>query len=67
MKAVEKPWIAFKIMAAGAIPPPDAFRYAFENGADHILVGMFDFEIREDAGIARGILANVKRGRPWRS
>ena len=67
MKAVEKPWIAFKIMAAGAIPPPDAFRYAFENGADHILVGMFDFEIGEDAGIARGILANVKRGRPWRS
>lgn len=67
MKAVEKPWIAFKIMAAGAIPPPDAFRYAFENGADHILVGMFDFEIAEDAALARGILGNVSRSRPWRS
>lgn len=67
MKNVEKPWIAFKIMAAGAIPPPNAFRYAFENGADHILVGMFDFEIADDANIARGILGNVKRSRPWRS
>lgn len=67
MKAVEKPWIAFKIMAAGAIPPKDAFQYVFDHGADHILVGMFDFEIEEDAGIAREALANVKRERPWRS
>jgi len=67
MKAVEKPWIAFKIMAAGAIPPKDAFPYAFKNGADHILVGMFDFEIEEDAGIARQALANLDRERPWRS
>jgi type II secretory pathway predicted ATPase ExeA len=29
MKTVEKPWIAFKVMAAGAIPPSDAFKYAF--------------------------------------
>ena len=29
MKGVAKPWIAFKVMAAGAIPPPDAFRYAY--------------------------------------
>jgi len=67
MKAVEKPWIAFKIMAAGAIPPQNAFRYAFENGADHILVGMFDFEIAEDVGILKKVLANLKRTRPWRS
>ena len=67
MKTVEKPWIAFKIMAAGAIPPKDAFQYVFENGADHILVGMFDFEIADDVGIAREALANVKRERPWRS
>lgn len=67
MKTVEKPWIAFKIMAAGAIPPRDAFQYVFDSGADHILVGMFDFEIVEDAGIAREALANVERKRPWRS
>jgi len=67
MRGVEKPWIAFKVMAAGAIPPEDAFHYAFENGADHILAGMFDFEIAEDAQIARTALTKVKRTRPWRS
>jgi hypothetical protein len=67
MAKVTKPWIAFKVMAAGAIPPQDAFRYVFENGADHSLAGMFDFEIADDVGIANTILANVKRSRPWRS
>ena len=68
MKTVEKPWIAFKVMAAGAIPPKDAFRYAFNNGADHILAGMFDFEIAEDVEIAKAaIAAAATRARPWRS
>ncbi len=68
MKSVEKPWIAFKVMAAGAIPPKDAFRYAYEGGADFIFAGMFDFDIAEDAQIARDILAGQpKRSRPWRS
>ena len=67
MDGVEKPWIAFKVMAAGAIPPADAFRYAFENGADHILAGMFDFEIAEDVLTANKVLTKVKRTRPWRS
>jgi len=67
MKGVEKPWIAFKVMAAGAIPPADAFQYAFENGADHVLAGMFDFEIAEDVLIANKVLTKVKRTRPWKS
>ena len=67
MKTVEKPWIAFKVMAAGAIPPKDAFPYVFNNGADHMLAGMFDFEIAEDAAIVKDALANVNRTRPWRS
>ncbi len=68
MAGVEKPWIAFKVMAAGAIPPKDAFRYAFEGGADFIFAGMFDFDIAEDAQLTSDILAGQpKRARPWRS
>lgn len=68
MAGVEKPWIAYKVMAAGAIPPKDAFRYAYEGGADFIFAGMFDFEIAEDVRLARDILAaEPKRVRPWRA
>jgi len=68
MKTVTKPWIAFKTMAAGAIPPPDAFRYAFLNGADFVLAGMFDFEIAEDVQIAKQTLTSItERARPWRA
>jgi len=67
MKKVNKPWIAFKVMAAGAIPPDEAFRYAFENGADHILAGMFDFDIAEDAGIVRDLYPKIERTRAWMS
>ncbi|HOG88034.1 MAG TPA: hypothetical protein PLG26_12310, partial [Verrucomicrobiota bacterium] len=67
MATVEKPWIAFKVMAAGAIEPASAFQYAFKNGADHVLAGMFDYEIAEDAKIACDILSNLERTRPWRS
>ena len=66
MKKVQKPWIAFKTMAAGAIPPKDAFQYVFANGADFVLAGMFDFEIAEDVQIANDVLAgSSKRERPW--
>ncbi len=66
MKTVKKPWVAFKVMAAGSIHPKDAFKYAIENGADFICAGMFDFQVREDAIIAREILKSTgKRERSW--
>jgi hypothetical protein len=67
MQGVPKPWIAFKVLAAGAIPPQDAFRFAFEKGADFILAGMYDFEIAEDVKIVNAVLANLpQRVRAWR-
>ncbi len=66
MKSVKKPWIAFKTMAAGAIPPKNAFRYAFHNGADFVLAGMFDYEIEEDVKTAQETFAaSRERTRPW--
>ena len=59
MRGVQKPWIAFKVLAAGAIPPDDAFRYAFDSGADFVLAGMYDFEIAEDVQLVNTILASL--------
>jgi hypothetical protein len=67
MQHVRQPWIAFKVLAAGAIPPQRGFQHAFNSGADFILVGMFDWQIAEDVKIVKDVLADVQRLRPWRS
>lgn len=68
MRTVARPWIAFKVLAAGAIHPREGFKFAFENGADFVCVGMFDFQVRENAIIARDTVARTQsRPRPWRA
>ncbi|MFC2090739.1 hypothetical protein ACFLT1_08155, partial [Bacteroidota bacterium] len=68
MEGLDEPWIAFKVMAAGAIKPESAFRYAFENGADFVCAGMYDFQVVEDANIAIDLLKSdfrEQRRRRW--
>jgi NAD(P)H-dependent flavin oxidoreductase YrpB (nitropropane dioxygenase family) len=67
MAKIDKPWFAYKVMAAGAIPPRKAFQYAFNAGADFVVAGIFDFQMEGDCEIAREALAKVKRERPWRA
>lgn len=66
MESVSKPWVAFKVMAAGAIKPQLAFPYAYRHGADFIIAGMFDFQVEGDVKIALEALQKLdSRKRPW--
>jgi serine/threonine protein kinase len=66
MQEVQKPWIAFKVLAAGAIRPESGFKYAFENGADFICVGMFDFQVEQNVALVKGVLQQTQnRQREW--
>ncbi|MCE5271784.1 hypothetical protein LLH00_10935 [bacterium] len=65
-REIDKPWIAFKVLGAGAVLPQDGFKMAFSQGADFINVGMFDFQVKEDIVAVRDLLAgNLDRQRPW--
>jgi hypothetical protein len=68
MESLEKPWVAFKTLAAGAIKPEEAFQYAFNSGADFICVGLFFFQFIDVVNIALAALEIVQdRKRPWRA
>jgi uncharacterized membrane protein YphA (DoxX/SURF4 family) len=60
------PVMGFKVLAAGAITPEDGIHWAFENGADFVCVGMFDFQIVNNVNVAIDILNNLpNRKREW--
>ena len=62
------PVMGFKVLAAGAISPQDGFNWAFENGADFICVGMFDFQVVNDVNVCIDTLKKLKnRKREWYS
>ncbi len=60
------PVMGFKVLAAGAIQPEDGFEWAFRNGADFICVGMFDFQVVQNANITNDVLDKLQdRSRKW--
>lgn len=66
IKNTSVPVVGFKVLAGGAISPEDGFKYAFENGADFICAGMFDFQIVKDVNICIDTIDGLKnRTRPW--
>ncbi|MHB8866514.1 MAG: hypothetical protein ACYC6N_29360 [Pirellulaceae bacterium] len=66
MQGVKVPWIAFKVLAAGAIPPEEGIQFAFDSGADFICLGMFDYQVAQDADLVRKCVEKAQnRTRPW--
>ncbi len=66
MAKVKKPWIAFKVLAAGAILPRHGFAHALDGGADFLGVGMFDFQIKENSETFSRLARRAQgRSRPW--
>ncbi len=66
MQDIKVPWIAFKVLAAGAIGVKEGLKFAFESGADFICLGMFDFQVKQDVELACKAIAESKnRKRPW--
>ena len=66
MSELKRPWIAYKVLAAGAIRPKAGLQHAFENGADFAAVGMFDFQITENVAITHEVVSAAQnRERDW--
>ncbi len=66
MSQVQRPWLAYKVLAAGAIHPRVGLKYAFDNGADFCVVGMFDFQVAENAALTvEAVNAAKNRDRDW--
>jgi hypothetical protein len=69
-KSITKPWLATKVLAAGAIDARGGLTYALEDGgADFASVAMFDFLIAGNAQTVKRLVprADRKRTRPWRA
>lgn len=66
MSELRRPWLAYKVLAAGAIHPKAGFQYAFDSGADFVAVGMFDFQVAQDVSILNEVLKTAaNREREW--
>ena len=66
VKRATVPVMGFKVLAAGAIQPEDGFNWAFQNGADFICVGMFDFQLVDDVNTTIDVLNKLQgRTREW--
>lgn len=63
MESRDQPWIAYKVLAAGAIAPESGFRAALEAGGDFLCVGMYDFQMVADVNQFCSIFDSVENRR----
>lgn len=67
-KSITKPWLATKVLAAGAIDARGGFTHALEDGgADFAAAAMFDFLVAGNAHTVKRLIprADQNRSRPW--
>jgi len=68
MAGVKVPFIGFKTLGAGRANPTQAFTDSFKLGCDGILVGMYDFQVAQNANLVKKIMLEkdkLGRTRPW--
>jgi len=68
MANVKVPFIGFKVLGAGRANPTEAFTNCFKFGCDAMLVGMYDFQVAQNANLVKKLLQEkdkLGRTRPW--
>ena len=66
--SVDVPWVGFKVLGAGRAVPSTAFEYCLKLGCDALMVGMYDFQVADNANRAKALFQakdNIERSRPW--
>ena len=58
-KSIPKPFIGFKVLGAGRCKPEVGFKCAMDAGAEFLAVGMFDFQVAENAALAAKLYAEL--------
>lgn len=57
IQSIDKPFIGFKVLGGARDDPESGFKHAFDAGADFIAVGMFDFQVKENAELVSRLTA----------
>lgn len=59
MSQIKKPWIAFKVLAAGRLEAKEGFAKALKAHADFLCVGMFDFQVERNVKLMNKLLSST--------
>jgi hypothetical protein len=57
IRSIDKPFIGFKVLGAARDAVKPGFQHALDAGADFLAVGMFDFQVKENAELVTSLTA----------